>query len=111
MTEGCVNETFSAAIALWQARRAAGPEVRAAMAAIAEDELSHAQLAWDVHLWASRRLGPAATEELEQARAEAARHLLAACARPIDPDLVTHAGFPDAASATGLALQAQPLWS
>jgi hypothetical protein len=103
VTEGCLNETYSAAVALWQAARAGDAGVRAALAGIAEDELAHAQLAWEVHRWVAAGLGAAAAQELEQARAEAGRSLLAGCARPVDPVLVARAGLPDARAATWLA--------
>lgn len=53
---GCVNETWSAALALWQARNNPDPKLREHMAAIAEDELRHAQLAWDIDRWAEDQL-------------------------------------------------------
>jgi hypothetical protein len=109
--EGCVNETFAAAVALWQATHAADPQVRATLAAIAEDELAHAQLAWDVHQWASERLGRAARRKLARARSHAAHQLLHASTRPVDPALVEQAGLPDAPTATWLATQASALWS
>jgi hypothetical protein len=109
--EGCVNETFAAAVALWQATHAADPQIRATLAAIAEDELTHAQLAWDVHRWASERLGRAATRKLTRARARAAHQLLHATTRPVDPALVEQAGLPDAPTATWLATQTHALWS
>jgi hypothetical protein len=111
VVEGCVNETFSAAIALWQADRAGDPAVRAALSGIAADELSHAQLAWDVHAWAAARLGPGATHELTHARAEAVRNLEAAATRPVDAELVATAGLPDAAATTWLAASSRSLWS
>ena len=49
--EGCVNETFGAALAVWQSEHAPDPAIREAMRAIADDELSHAELAWDVAAW------------------------------------------------------------
>lgn len=38
-TEGCVRETFAAMLAMWQARAAADPAIRDAMAALAPDEI------------------------------------------------------------------------
>lgn len=110
-TEGCVAETFSAAVALHQAATAADPQVRATMAAIAEDELQHAQLAWDVHRWAIDRLGLADQALLAIARAEAGRRLLAGAGQPVAAELVLHAGLPDAAQSASLAAAAMPLWT
>lgn len=47
--EGCVFETFGAAVATFQADRAADPAMRAAFVDIAIDERAHASLARDVH--------------------------------------------------------------
>jgi hypothetical protein len=111
VTEGCVSETFAAATALWQAATARDHEVRAVMAAIAEDELSHAQLSWEVHAWASERLGPAITHNLVRARAAAAERLRAGCAAPVDPDLVARVGVPSPAAAAWLMARAGELWA
>ena len=92
--EGCVNETFSAAVALWQAANAADLHVRTTLAGIAEDELSHAQLAWDVHEWASERLGPRAAQQLEDARADAARTCRRAAATRSSPSWSPARGSP-----------------
>jgi hypothetical protein len=109
--EGCVNETFGAALALWQAARAEHPAVRVAMAAIAEDEVAHAQLAWDIHDWATTRLPPAVTADLHRAREQAGRQLWADSDAPVDPRLVAQAGLPPQVAARGLAERAQGLWS
>ena len=109
--EGCVNETFGAALALWQAARAEHPAVRIAMAAIAEDEVAHAQLAWDIHDWATTRLPPAVTADLHRAREQAGQRLWADSDAPVDPRLVAQAGLPPQAAARGLAERAQALWS
>jgi hypothetical protein len=111
VVEGCVNETFAAALALWQAARAEHPAVRGAMAAIAEDEVAHAQLAWDIHDWATTRLPPAVTADLHRAREQAGRQLWADSDAPVDPRLVAQAGLPPQAAARGLAERAQALWS
>ena len=58
--EGCVNETFSAAIAAVQAACARDDRVRAAMRRIATDEMRHAELAWSVAGWIDTRLDAAA---------------------------------------------------
>jgi hypothetical protein len=56
---GCVDETFAALLATWQARRAADAKVRRVMTAIAADETRHAALAWEVLHWGLPRLrGP-----------------------------------------------------
>jgi len=60
--EGCVSEAFGALIAAHQAEQADDPRLRELLRTIADDELRHAQLAWDLHAWLWPRLtAPAAT--------------------------------------------------
>jgi hypothetical protein len=101
--EGCVGETYAAAVALWQAERAGDPEVRAAMAGIARDEIAHAQLAWDVDAWAASRLSPAQVAACRQRRREAGARLAAAAGQAIDERLASAAGLPSPAAAAWLA--------
>jgi hypothetical protein len=54
--EGCVRETWAAALAVAQGERAEDPEVREAMQGIARDELAHAVLSWDVAAWLEAQL-------------------------------------------------------
>jgi hypothetical protein len=54
--EGCVRETWGAACAVAQGERAFDAELRAAMRVIADDELSHAALSWDLAEWLDSRL-------------------------------------------------------
>jgi hypothetical protein len=101
--EGCVRETFGALAAHWQAERAADREVRGAMARIAVDETRHAALSWQIDAWARQRLDPAARARVDQARADAARALVAA-AGEASPAELTHAlGLPDGPTAARLA--------
>jgi hypothetical protein len=110
-TEGCVGETFAAAVALWQAATAHDPAVRAAMSRIADEELAHAQLAWDVDAWIRGQVDEATSARLDQARRQAADQLVAASLAPIDPFLVYQAGLPDTAAARALAERARAtLW-
>ncbi len=54
MREGCIGETV-AALAAAEARDVAeDPAVRAALAAIADDEAEHAAMAWRLVAWAFR---------------------------------------------------------
>jgi hypothetical protein len=71
--EGCVLESFAALIACVRATTAGDPVLREAYLDIADDELRHGQLAWDIHAWAFGRL-----DERARARVLAARsHALA----------------------------------
>lgn len=69
--EGCVRETWGAACAVAQAERAADPELREAMRALARDEIGHAALSWDLAAWLSSRLSEDARAAVAAERAGA----------------------------------------
>jgi hypothetical protein len=73
--EGCVREAFAARCAAVQARTAADPRVRAAMATIAVDEARHAALARAIDAWASARIGAATRAACGRARRRAVDEL------------------------------------
>lgn len=73
--EGCVRETWGALVAMWQANRAQGAEMRRAFAAISVDEARHAALAWSVDQWVRTRLDAAAHARIDEARRAAVREL------------------------------------
>ena len=73
--EGCVNETFGALIAAFQAEHAPRGSLRRVFARIAADEARHAALSWAVARWAEARLEPAARARVAAARARALRAL------------------------------------
>ncbi|MBL9105548.1 MAG: hypothetical protein JNL82_31720 [Myxococcales bacterium] len=60
--EGCVGETIAALAAGRAARGASEPAVREALAAVADDEARHAELAWATVAWAVRTGGRAVAE-------------------------------------------------
>ncbi|MFT3767979.1 MAG: hypothetical protein QM820_21215 [Minicystis sp.] len=83
--EGCVNETFGALLAAWQAAHAPDAEVRRTFARIAADEARHAALSWAVARWIEDRLGPRERARVAAARARAIRALRrCAVAAPFD---------------------------
>ena len=49
--EGCVRETYGAAVACFRAIRAGDPTVRAVMQTIARDECEHAELSFRIAAW------------------------------------------------------------
>lgn len=102
-TEGCVRETFGAAVAHVQARRSQVPAVRRAMGPIAADETRHATLSWAIDAWARTRLRPAERHRLDGARAEAAEALLDDTTKPWSDAIQRAAGLPPAAEARRLA--------
>jgi rubrerythrin len=70
--EGCVRETWAALLAAHQAQSAEDPALRSLMAAIADDERRHAELAWAIDAWTRTRLSPAELAAVDAARAAAA---------------------------------------
>jgi rubrerythrin len=73
--EGCVHETFGAAMAQWQASCATDAEIRACFVAIAEDEADHAELAWDVARWLDSKLDAEERKRVANARRDAVHAL------------------------------------
>ncbi|MEZ4383864.1 MAG: ferritin-like domain-containing protein [Nannocystaceae bacterium] len=74
-TEGCVGEAFAAIVAAHQARSAEGSELRALFEELAEDELRHGQLAWDLHSWLIEQLSPAQAQAVLAAQRRALAEL------------------------------------
>lgn len=98
--EGCIRETFGAAIAAVQAQRASDGAVRTVMRVIAREELKHAALAWDIASWLDERLDRAARARVRRARVAALRRLRAELASFGAGDPVL--GLPDATSSEAL---------
>ncbi len=100
--EGCVRETFGAAVAGYQARMASDPAIGAAMAAIVEDETRHALLAWRIASWAEPRLDSDTRREIALARKEAVNALRAQLGVVHAPDVHATAGWPSPQRAAAL---------
>lgn len=96
--EGCVRETYGAAVALFQAERAA-PELRPILQRIAIDEARHAELAHDVASWLEPRLDPSERAKLVNARSVAFAELAFAVAAEPAGDVQRIAGMPSAREA------------
>jgi hypothetical protein len=109
--EGCVNETFGAAVALVQAETASEPATRAAMKGIARDEARHADLAWAVARWIERRLDAPARGRVRRAREHAVRTLVRATVRAPDAATAAALGLPTARQARAIALALAPTLS
>jgi hypothetical protein len=73
--EGCVRETFGAALAGLAAECAGDARVRATLRRVARDETRHAELAWDVARWIEGKLQPSERRRVERARARAVERL------------------------------------
>ena len=112
VVEGCVRETFGAAVARYQAACAVDPLVRASMASIAADETRHAELSWRIQAWLESRLTPEELCELAVKQRAAQNELR--CELQVAPssDVQSLAGMPGAARALSMldALEAQ-LWN
>jgi hypothetical protein len=99
-----VRETWAALLAAHQAERAADPQVRAVMRAIAADEARHAELAWAIDAWLDTLVDADARAEIAAARAAAAASVVASAATHAPAQaLVQAAGVPDRATAARLA--------
>lgn len=97
--EGCVRETYGAALAWYQAAHAKDAKVKAAMDRIAVDETRHAALAWSIAEWGEARVGPSARAAIEAARVEAWRTLGAELAADPEPALASSLGLPSSEAA------------
>ena len=71
-------------VALHQGEHAVDPELRRAFAAIATDEIAHAELSWDLAGWFETRLPAAEREAVEAARQDAMATLRDAATREHD---------------------------
>ena len=69
--EGCGRETLGALVALHQAEHAQTEELRSLMQVIAEDEVQHAELAWDIAAWLAPRLSDVERKRHDRARRQA----------------------------------------
>ncbi len=101
--EGCVRETFGAAIAMIQAATARDDDVRAAMVGVGPDETRHAELAWAVARWLDTRLTPDGRARVRHALTRAAEALVKATSHGPDGDVATNLGLPGPRHALALA--------
>lgn len=100
--EGCVRETFGAAVGVWQSQYAAEVAVAEAMRHIAADELRHAALAWQLAAWGEPKLGATALRRVREARRAAASDLRAELEQPPHASVTTALGVPSVDSALRL---------
>src|SRR5262249_12432056 len=108
--EGCVRETYGAAVAALQVESAGNLLLRRAMRAIAVDEAEHASLAWAVDAWARRRLASAERAQVEAARQQARTELIVNVREPVSPQLSTTLGLPTPPAAEHLISTLSALW-
>lgn len=100
--EGCVRETFGAAVGVWQAKNAGDPHVAKAMRQIAADELRHAALSWEIAAWFEPRVEEGVRRRVRQARRAAVDALRVELNRPVDTGIVRALGVPSRGSALRL---------
>jgi hypothetical protein len=112
VVEGCVRETFGAAVARYQAACAVDPRVRELLARIAQDEQRHAELSFRILAWLEPLLGAGELARLEVAARQAIAELRAEQRTEPSWSVRRNAGMPSAAAAARLidALEAG-LWS
>jgi hypothetical protein len=110
--EGCVRETFGAAIGMMQAAQAGDLHVRRAMKPIARDEARHAQLAWAVAAWLEKKLDAQGRARVREAQASAVEALMREAGFEPDATLIQPLGIPNAAQArVALGKLQASLWS
>jgi hypothetical protein len=101
--EGCIRETWSAALALWQAEYARAPIVREAMRDFAHDRMRHAQLAWEVHRWVIGRLEDDDVVAVDEATRRAIARIVRAPVPLLTPATQRTVGLPEPKTARALA--------
>jgi len=111
IVEGCVRETFGAAVARYQAGYARDPQVRAQLAHIALDECRHAELSHSIQEWLEPRLTSEQSAMLAAARRKAVEDLRLELEIEPEPAVQWLAGMPSSVQALALleALDAD-LW-
>jgi hypothetical protein len=107
--EGCVRETYGALVAHLQMNRADDADVRACMAAIADEETEHAALSWDIAAWIESQLDDAQRAHLAAERRDAFATLARDLAAPVDPRVARVSGVPVAADALRMLEGLEPM--
>lgn len=109
--EGCVRETFGAAVAEYQAATAREAAVRAQLSLIASEETRHAELSWRIRAWLCSRLARSELAELRAAERAALGGLRSELELEVPASVQRIAGMPSRARSLELlaALEAS-LW-
>ncbi len=92
--EGCVRETFGAALAHFSAQRAEDTELRLLWTRIAEDETRHAELSRDIGAWLSSRLLASERALVAARKYQALSRLRRGLGKEPDRSLARTAGVP-----------------
>jgi hypothetical protein len=107
--EGCVRETFGALVAHLQVTRAADTDVRATMAAIADEETEHAALSWDIAAWIESQLTNEDRAKLLEERRDAFATLARDIVAPVDAGVLHASGIPCATEALRMLESLEPV--
>jgi hypothetical protein len=107
--EGCVRETYGALVAHLQMTRAGDADVRACMAAIADEETEHAALSWDIAEWIESQLDEEQRAQLAGERRDAFATLARDLAMPVDPRVAEVSGVPAASDALRMLEGLEPM--
>lgn len=100
--DGCVRQTWDAALARWAGEHAVDETVRFEMARIARDETEHATLAWRVRAWAMPRVTPATRDRLRRAMKATVSALSAELHREPAAEAVEAGVLPSASAARAM---------
>lgn len=100
--EGCVGETYGAAVARIQSERAGDRRFRAVMKRIAADETRHAELSFELARWFDRRLGTAGRRRVRDARKRAVQELARSVRRSPHGTALVALGLPTVHQASTL---------
>lgn len=107
--EGCVRECFFALVARVGTMRADDPEVRACLAAIADEEMEHALLSWDIASWIEPQLTVDERDRVVEERRRAFEALHAEITRPLAATGVRRAlGLPTPEEAVAMLAGLRP---
>jgi len=110
--EGCVRETYGAAVAMIQAERSGDVRIRRAMKRISRDESRHAELSWQVAQWLSPKLNAESRRRVREAQAKAVAALVRDARHEPDARLTERLGVPGASQASAVLAELQAtLWS
>lgn len=100
--EGCVRQTWDAALARWAGEHAVDEVVRFEMARIARDQTEHTTLAWRVLAWAMPRITPATRDRLRRAMKATVSALSAELHQEPAADAVQAGVLPNASAARAM---------
>ncbi|MCA1825645.1 MAG: ferritin-like domain-containing protein [Myxococcales bacterium] len=105
--EGCVRETWGAAVAAFQGECAADRAVRRTMRAIAVDEAEHAALGWAVDGWARWKLSAEERDEVDAARISALAGLVENTVKSQSSEIL---GLPGPEASAKMLAGLRPIW-